>query len=398
MGATLAITDVTKAFGPTEVLRQIAFDVHAGSFVSLLGPSGCGKSTLLRIIAGFEAQDHGTVSIGGKVVDHLAPRARNLAMVFQSYALYPHMSVAENISLPLEMERLSTLQRLPLVGRFISGQREQMAAIAAQVQETAALVEIDHLLDRRPAQLSGGQRQRVALARAMVRAPGLFLMDEPLSNLDAKLRVAMRAELVSLNKRLDATILYVTHDQIEAMTMSDHIALMMHGRVLQYATPEELYTSPSHIDVATFIGQPAINCLPARAQNGLYVQEAEKISLNVSQNSDDLTLAIRPEALVLRSEPTSTAQISIPVTLDRVELLGAEVLLWCSSKHTGRTLVAQARAAEHREMLERGVFAGSLWLEADDGPGVHVFDAKGEVVGTINCRVEDAGVSLAVVS
>ncbi|MEZ2127919.1 MULTISPECIES: ABC transporter ATP-binding protein [unclassified Sinorhizobium] len=397
MGATLAINDVTKAFGSTDVLREITLDVRAGSFVSLLGPSGCGKSTLLRIIAGFEAQDQGTVSIGGQVVDHLAPRARNLAMVFQNYALYPHMTVAENISLPLEMGHLSTTQRLPLVGRFMPGRRTQMAEIAAKVREMAALVEIDHLLDRRPAQLSGGQRQRVALARAMVRKPGLFLMDEPLSNLDAKLRVAMRAELVSLNKRLDATILYVTHDQTEAMTMSDRIALMMHGSVLQYGTPETLYTSPKHLDVATFIGQPAINCLSAEARGNLLVQEADKVALRVAQNGSRLTLAIRPETLALRPAPSSHAQLSIPVTLDRVELLGPEVLLWCSAKRTGRPLVAQARAADHRAMVEAGALTGALWLEAA-GNGLHVFGADGGALPILNREERDQKASLTVVS
>lgn len=382
MGASLKVSAVGKAFGQTEVLRQISIDVREGSFVSLLGPSGCGKSTLLRIVAGFEAQDVGTISIAGRAVDHLAPRERDLAMVFQSYALYPHMTVMENISLPLEMQLLSAWQRLPIAGRFVSGQRIIAKEIAARVHDMAAIVEIEHLLNRRPEQLSGGQRQRVALARAMVRSPGLFLMDEPLSNLDAKLRVAMRSELVALNKRLESTILYVTHDQTEAMTMSDRIALMMHGRVLQYDTPEALYMSPSHLDVATFIGQPSINCIPINATNGLHVPEAQKVAFKPEQDAANVTLAVRPEAFVLRAVPTPNAVLRIPVILDRVELMGPETLLWCKAERTGRSLVAQVRTSEHRAMCGEGLLSGQLWLEVD-GPGLHIFDHNGDVMQVV---------------
>ncbi|WP_107676437.1 ABC transporter ATP-binding protein [Agrobacterium sp. LAD9] len=397
MGATLSICDLTKAFGQTHVLSQICLDVQAGSFVSLLGPSGCGKSTLLRIIAGFEAQDQGMVSVNGHSIDHLPPRARNLAMVFQSYALYPHMTVGENISLPLEMDRLSTFQRLPLLGRCTPGQRMLMADITEEVRKVASIAEIDHLLDRRPAQLSGGQRQRVALARAMVRAPGLFLMDEPLSNLDAKLRVTMRSELVAMNKRLDATVLYVTHDQTEAMTMSDRIALMMGGQILQYDTPEAIYTAPAHIDVARFIGHPSINCIPALNDAGVVIAEAERCNIRTAEREQKITLGIRPEAFALRPAPTAKAVLGIPVSLDRVELLGPEVLLWCTAKRTGRVLVAQARAADHRAMVESGLLTGSLWLEAY-GSGLHLFDPSGKAIPITNALGTEIKAPLAAVS
>ena len=212
------------------------------------------------------------------------------------------MTVAENISLPLEMEHLSGTQRLPFIGRFLPGSQQQARSIKEKTRQVAALAEIEHLLDKRPAQLSGGQRQRVALARAMVREPALFLMDEPLSNLDAKLRVTMRAELVALNRRLGATMLYVTHDQTEAMTMSDRIALMMHGEILQYDTPDKLYTHPVHLDVASFIGQPTINCLPAKTLKSgadrILLKEAETCQLALEKQEEELTVAIRPEAML----------------------------------------------------------------------------------------------------
>ncbi|PZM12957.1 ABC transporter ATP-binding protein [Rhizobium tubonense] len=379
MGSTLRIQDVSMSFGAISVLKQINLDIRAGSFVSLLGPSGCGKSTLLRVIAGFEAQQLGSILIDGRAVEDVPPRARNLAMVFQSYALYPHMTVSENISLPLEMELLSAVQRLPLVGRMAAGSKTVWTDIRRRVLDASCSVQIDHLLERRPSQLSGGQRQRVALARALVRSPGLFLMDEPLSNLDAKLRVAMRSELVSLNKQLESTILYVTHDQTEAMAMSDKIALMMGGSVLQYDAPEVLYTKPGHLDVATFIGQPAINCFTARIQNNTIVSDGVDCKLWTEYPNQESTLAIRPEALAITNKQPDGALISIPVTLDRVELLGSEILLWCSNKATGQSVVVQTRATFHRRLIDQGKLSGDLWLETD-GAGTHVFDRNGKAV------------------
>jgi len=217
--ADLAIDRISKSFGRTRILHDVSLAVQDGEFLSLLGPSGCGKSTLLRIIAGLETRDTGSIAIGGRAVDALRPKARDVAMVFQSYALYPHYTVERNIALPLQMRRLSRWQRLPLVGRLLPGSRSARAEIATEVRGVAKALEIEPMLGRKPGQLSGGQRQRVALGRAMVRRPAVFLMDEPLSNLDAKLRVQMRVEIKELQQRLGATIVYVTHDQSEAMTM-----------------------------------------------------------------------------------------------------------------------------------------------------------------------------------
>jgi multiple sugar transport system ATP-binding protein len=241
--ASVELRGIAKAFGRAQVLREVGLSVRDGEFLTLVGPSGCGKSTLLRIIAGLERQDGGTVAIGGAGVDHLRPAARNVAMVFQSYALYPHLSAFDNIATPLMMARLSLLERLPLLRHLSPRRRRVMRAIAEDVRAVAAQLRITELLARRPGQLSGGQRQRVALGRAMVRSPAVFLMDEPLSNLDATLRVHMRSELAELHARLGTTFVYVTHDQVEAMTMSDRVAVMDEGRILQLGSPAELYAA-----------------------------------------------------------------------------------------------------------------------------------------------------------
>ncbi len=256
------IRSIDKRFGDTPVLRGVSLNIGEREFMTLVGPSGCGKSTLLRIIAGLESQNGGSIAIGDRTVDGVAPAERDVAMVFQSYALYPHLTVAENIAVPLRMRRLSFAGRLPVVGAVMPGGREMRREIQRDVQDIAALLDISHLLNRKPGQLSGGQRQRVALGRAMVRRPKAFLMDEPLSNLDAKLRVHMRAEIAQLHRRLDTAFVYVTHDQAEAMTMSDRLAVMMDGEILQVASPDEVYRDPADIRVAEFIGSPAINILP----------------------------------------------------------------------------------------------------------------------------------------
>jgi multiple sugar transport system ATP-binding protein len=257
--AGVSVRAVSKAFGSTQVLKSISLDVAEGEFLTLLGPSGCGKSTLLRLIAGLDAQDSGTIFIGQAQVDALRPKQRNVAMVFQSYALYPHMTVAQNMALPLRMRRLSRAQRLPLLGRLLPGTSAISKSIEAEVARTAAALGMDHLLDRKPGQLSGGQRQRVAVGRAMVRQPAVFLMDEPLSNLDAKLRVQMRSEIKELHHRLGITFIYVTHDQSEAMTMSDRVAVMLDGELIQVAPPQAIYADPVDRRVAEFIGSPKIN-------------------------------------------------------------------------------------------------------------------------------------------
>ena len=255
---------IAKQFGATSVLRDIDLDIRAGEFITILGPSGCGKSTLLRIIAGLEPQSAGSVAIDGVSMDGLPPDRRDIAMVFQSYALYPHLTVAENIAVPLRMRRLTRLQRLP-GARALPAVRRIGASIGEAVQAVAATLRLESLLGRKPAQLSGGQKQRVALARAMVRQPKAFLMDEPLSNLDAELRVHMRAEIAQLHRQLGATFIYVTHDQAEAMTMSDRVAVILEGELRQIASPGELYRDPDDLRVAQFVGTPRINVLPATA-------------------------------------------------------------------------------------------------------------------------------------
>ena len=296
--ATIQFQDIRKSFGETDVLKGVGLDIADGEFLSLVGPSGCGKSTLLRILAGLESQTSGSVRIGGKSVDGLHAADRDLAMVFQSYALYPHLTVAENIAVPLTMRRLSRAQRLPLIGGVLPGSRRTRAGIAMTVREAAEMLDIAHLLDRKPGQLSGGQRQRVAVGRALVREPSAFLLDEPLSNLDAKMRVHMRTEIAQLNRSLGATFVYVTHDQAEAMTMSDRIAVMMEGELLQVGTPDALYDHPDDIRVAQFIGSPAINILPVETDASGAIHLCD-IATGLRAGSRPIEhLGVRPEALV----------------------------------------------------------------------------------------------------
>ena len=248
--AAVTLRDVRKAFGATEVLHGVSVDIADGAFVVLVGPSGCGKSTLLRMIAGLENITSGEIAIGGRVVNRMAPKERDIAMVFQNYALYPHMTVRDNMAFSLDLARAPK------------------AVVEAKVGRAADILGLGDLLHRYPRQLSGGQRQRVAMGRAIVRDPQVFLFDEPLSNLDAKLRVQMRAEIKELHQRLGTTTVYVTHDQIEAMTMADSIVVMHAGRVEQIGSPLELYDRPANLFVAGFIGSPAMNFLPGRLRDG----------------------------------------------------------------------------------------------------------------------------------
>ncbi|UWQ29951.1 ABC transporter ATP-binding protein [Leisingera sp. M523] len=302
--AGLSIENVTKRFGKTEVLKGVSLEIADGEFVSLVGPSGCGKSTLLRIIAGLEEQCSGDIQIGGHSVAGQRAADRNLSMVFQSYALYPHLTVGDNIAVPLRMRRLKGLQRLPLIGNLMPGARTVAGGVSRDVTHAAEMLEIGHLLDRKPGQLSGGQRQRVALGRALVREPAAFLLDEPLSNLDAKLRVQTRSEIAQLHRRLAATFIYVTHDQVEAMTMSDRIAVMMGGRILQCAAPDVVYEDPDRIEVAEFIGSPKINILPLEIMsNGRLSLLDHSLNLAVIEGSRGVaSLGIRPEALRLTND------------------------------------------------------------------------------------------------
>ncbi len=253
--ARVEIRDVSKTFGATSVLHGLKVDIADGEFAVLVGPSGCGKSTLLRMIAGLEDVTSGTISIGGRVVNRLPPKERDISMVFQNYALYPHMTVAENMAFSL------TLARAPKDEK------------TRRVAEAAEILGLADLLHRYPRQLSGGQRQRVAMGRSIVRKPKVFLFDEPLSNLDAKLRVQMRAEIKSLHRRLGTTVIYVTHDQVEAMTMADKIVVLQAGRIEQAGTPLDLYDHPDNSFVAQFIGSPSMNLLPALRRGGELVLE-----------------------------------------------------------------------------------------------------------------------------
>jgi len=311
----VSLRAIEKGFGTTPVLRGVSLDVAEGEFLAILGPSGCGKSTLLRILAGLETADAGEVWIGDRRVDALPPKARDLAMVFQSYALYPYMTVRQNVSLPLEMRRLSAWQRVPLLGRLISAGARR--AIDQDVDAVAGPLGLAPLLARRPAQLSGGQRQRVALARAMVRNPAAFLMDEPLSNLDARLRGEARAEIVGLTRRLGVTALYVTHDQGEAMAMADRVAVMQGGRLLQCAPPQELYDEPASLEVARFVGSPPMNALPAEVVEG--VVRVAGVAVGQAAARGPVTLGVRPEGW-------SPAAEGIAAIVERVEHLGAETL------------------------------------------------------------------------
>lgn len=367
--AGLSISSVTKRFGDTEVLKGVTLDVADAEFVSLVGPSGCGKSTLLRIIAGLEDPTSGDIAIDGKGVTGIRAADRNLSMVFQSYALYPHLTVAENIAVPLRMRLLTTTQRLPLIGPFLPGSKDQRAEIATAVQKAAEMLEIGPLLDRKPGQLSGGQRQRVALGRALVRDPAAFLLDEPLSNLDAKLRVQTRAEIAQLHRRLNATFIYVTHDQVEAMTMSDRIAVMMGGEILQCDAPSVIYEDPSDIRVAEFIGSPKINILPIELANGVLTLFGRVLGhANEAAQSGVHQLGLRPEALKLtQKEPVMTG------TVAHMENLGSEVYAQVALADQTSRLTLRATPAE-RHKLQLGAEVG-LGFDLQDGL---IFDAEGK--------------------
>ncbi len=295
MAASLHIAGIRKVFGSgdkaVEVLKKIDIEVAPGEFLILVGPSGCGKSTLLNIIAGLEDPSEGELRIGGKNVIGMAPAKRDIAMVFQSYALYPTMSVADNIGFALEMRKVPK------------------AARDKRIQEVAVMLQIEHLLDRKPAQLSGGQRQRVAMGRALARDPQLFLFDEPLSNLDAKLRVEMRAEIKRLHHLSGITSVYVTHDQIEAMTLGTRIAVMKGGVLQQIGTPDDIYRRPVNMYVAGFIGSPNMNFIKGRietvGEQGKFIFEGGSLDLNCP-NAKDVTLGQRPEHIHLSDDPAVT--------------------------------------------------------------------------------------------
>jgi len=312
------IRDITKRFlGGFAAVNDVSLDIPSGKFVVLVGPSGCGKTTLLRLIAGLEEATSGQIWIGDRDVTDVHPRERDIAMVFQSYALYPHMSVRRNMGFALEIKKVPQDE------------------IARRIDKASQLLGIEKLLDRQPRQLSGGQRQRVALGRAIVRDPAVFLFDEPLSNLDAKLRASMRSELIKLHKRLASTIVYVTHDQVEAMTMGQLVVVMKDGVIQQAGTPLDVYRNPRNIFVAEFIGSPAMNLVPAKtvskAGETYAIVGDTHIPLNSKTHNlrgtqDGVTLGIRPEHLSLVDKGLPN-QITMRGTVEVVETLGSESLV-----------------------------------------------------------------------
>ncbi|BAO29065.1 sn-glycerol-3-phosphate import ATP-binding protein UgpC [Sulfuritalea hydrogenivorans] len=323
--ASVSIRKVHKSFGAVKVIQGIDVDIADGEFVVMVGPSGCGKSTLLRMVAGLETISSGEIAIDGRVVNDLEPKDRNIAMVFQNYALYPHMSVRQNMAYGLKIRRMSS------------------ADIEAHVKRAAEILELGPYLDRKPRELSGGQRQRVAMGRAIVREPAVFLFDEPLSNLDAKLRVQMRAELQALHRRLATTSLYVTHDQVEAMTMAQRMIVMNAGRAEQIGAPLDVYAKPATTFVAGFIGSPPMNLIPEQ------------------RNGRDILLGIRPEHL----EPCAPGDAMLTVDVDLLEPLGSDTLVYgrlaggsngtrvavrlhqSFAAHTGKLALRYDRANEH---------------------------------------------------
>ncbi|HXL76439.1 MAG TPA: sn-glycerol-3-phosphate ABC transporter ATP-binding protein UgpC [Burkholderiales bacterium] len=318
--SAVSLRAVRKSFGSTEVVHGVDISIADGEFCVLVGPSGCGKSTLLRMIAGLEEISAGEIAIGARVVNALRPKERDIAMVFQNYALYPHMTVYDNMAFSL---------KLAGVAKDEAGQR---------VADASQILGLNDYLQRYPRQLSGGQRQRVAMGRAIVRKPQVFLFDEPLSNLDAKLRVAMRTEIKALHQRLTTTSVYVTHDQIEAMTMADKIVVMNNGRVEQIGSPLELYDNPANLFVAGFIGSPAMNFLKGRL-NGAAVAVGNGISLPVKtrlESGRDVLVGVRPEHLAVAADGVA-AEVVI------VEPTGADTQIFCKLAGTAVTAVVRER-------------------------------------------------------
>ena len=300
---TISLKNISKSFGSTQVLNNLNVDINDGEFLTLVGPSGCGKSTLLRIIAGLEQQTSGDVLIDNKNVNRVRASERDLAMVFQSYALYPHLTVRRNLETPLRLRDYNAFERLPLIGNFSPSKKEKTESINQLVNKTSETLKNSELLDRKPGQLSGGQRQRVALGRAMVREPVAFLMDEPLSNLDAALRVHMRSELSELHNSLKTTFVYVTHDQAEALTMSSRMAVMIDGNLLQLDTPQEVYDNPSSLSVAQFVGSPKINIFKGTSDSSGTVSFLNvNLKRKSSESNTDLHIGIRPEHLEITNE------------------------------------------------------------------------------------------------
>jgi multiple sugar transport system ATP-binding protein len=321
----VSIRNVRKEYGTNVVLQGVDLDIHDGEFLAIVGPSGCGKSTILKLIAGLDQPTSGEIWIRERPSADLEPKDRDIAMVFQSYALYPHMTAGENISLPLRMRRLRRWQRLPGMLLLSPSTRRLLREIEREVGEIAKSLAIESLLSRKPSQLSGGQRQRVALARAMVRHPAVFLMDEPLSNLDAKLRIEMRSEITALHRRLGVAFIHVTHDQSEAMTMADRVAVMADGRLLQVAPPRELYSDPVDLTVARFIGTPTINCIPGAltTHDSVRVLGVDIASTICASPGTPVTACLRPEHTII----ARAGEPGIDASVISVEDHGADLFI-----------------------------------------------------------------------
>ena len=355
--AGLSIQGARKRFGTTEVLKGVSIDVADGEFTVIVGPSGCGKSTLLRSVAGLEELTGGSIVIGDRDVTDLPPSERGIAMVFQSYALYPHLTVRENMAFGLKIAKMAKTE------------------IAEAVRRAAEILNIETLLDRKPAELSGGQRQRVAIGRAIVRQPQIFLFDEPLSNLDADLRVRMRYEFASLHRQLGTTTLYVTHDQVEAMTLADRIIVLRDGRIEQVGTPRELYARPANIFVAQFLGTPRMNILPATmADDGrAKLDDGRSIALpSIAAPlaaGTPLSIGIRPEDIAIGEAPDA-----LPFTIRFIERLGGLATLHLGWREGGEPIACQLR--DDGSLEEGATVFASL-----PPPHLHLFGAHGRALG-----------------
>jgi multiple sugar transport system ATP-binding protein len=359
--ATVAFKDTTRIYPNTSrrAVDQLNLDVSDGEFLVLVGPSGCGKTTSLRMLAGLEDVDEGEIHIDGKDVVRLAPRDRDIAMVFQSYALYPHMTVAENMGFALKMARVSKPE------------------ITTRVREAAKILDLEEFLARKPGQLSGGQRQRVAMGRAIVRQPRVFLMDEPLSNLDAKLRVSTRGQIAALQRRLGVTTLYVTHDQVEAMTMGDRVAVMKDGVLQQCDTPRVLYERPVNAFVAGFIGSPAMNLI-----EGMFVADGVSLGGTVvpverevaNHAPGPVTVGFRPESLEVVPEGQG-----FPAVVGLVEELGAEAYIYAQlADHLDRSVTAESDVIARIEPRDAPASGAVVHLRIKHG-SLHLFDAESGV-------------------
>jgi multiple sugar transport system ATP-binding protein len=353
--AAIELTNVSKSFGTVNVIDNLSLEVNSGELVVFLGPSGSGKSTLLRMIAGLETIDSGTLTIGGKRSEHLAPGQRDVAMVFQNYALYPHMTVRENMAFGLRNIGMGN------------------AEVERRVQEAARILEMEALLDRRPSQLSGGQRQRVAIGRAIVKEPKAFLFDEPLSNLDAALRVRTRVELAELHQRLSATMIYVTHDQTEAMTLADRMVVLNDRRIEQIGTPMEVYLRPASRFVAGFVGSPGMNFFQADVQNSgrpvAQLRDGTTVLLDLETSvSGNYELGIRPEGVRVVTPDAGGAVTQAKVGV--VERLGERTLVYCTLRD-GTELIAQDTGRSE-------VSPGDEVRLKFDTSSVHLFDQAGQ--------------------